>query len=136
VPVDARGPFDLTLTPVHLGLGASISPQENFTGDLEWYERYAERTKDDGADGRLVQIFDFAESWTSWEMHPHGEELVVCVSGSFTLIQERDGQTHSIDLASGEAAINPVGVWHTADARGPASALFVTSGLGTEHRPR
>jgi len=93
VPVDARGPFDLALTPVHLGLGASISPQENFTGDLEWYERYAERTKDDGADGRLVQIFDFAESWTSWEMHPHGEELVVCVSGSFTLIQERDGQT-------------------------------------------
>ena len=32
--------------------------------------------------------------------------------------------------------INPRGVWHTADVHEPGEGLFVTPGLGTEHRPR
>ena len=70
-------------------------------------------------------------------MHPHGAEVVVCTQGTITLIQDIPGQGHvATRLQPGEYAINPPGVWHTADADGPAEALFITAGLGTAHRPR
>jgi quercetin dioxygenase-like cupin family protein len=39
-------------------------------------------------------------------------------------------------LKAGEAVVNPPGAWHTADIEGSASAVFITSGAGTENRPR
>lgn len=122
--------------PVHLGLGATAVPQPRFTG-MEWYADYAARYAGDGAEGRLVSFYDFSESWTSWEMHPAGDELVLCVAGAITLVQEGpDGAEARIALGPGEYAVNPPGVWHTADVAGHATALFITAGLGTEHRAR
>lgn len=129
-------PRDLRTHPVHLGLGATAIAQPAFTG-MAWYDAYAERTQGDGAEGRLVSLYDFTESWESWEMHPAGDELVVCLAGEITLIQEHaEGSFHSIALGGGEYAINPAGTWHTADVGGQASVLFVTAGQGTRHRPR
>lgn len=127
---------DLRTFPVHLGLGAKVAAQPAFTG-MEWYAEYTQRTRDDGPEGRLVSLYDFSANWDSWEVHPEGDELVVCLSGEMTLIQEYpDGRLHSETLGSGQYAINPAGVWHTADVLQPATALFVTAGRGTEHRPR
>ena len=121
---------------LHLGLGATAVPQPVFTG-MEWYAAYSERTAADGAEGRLVSLSTFSQSWDSWEMHPHGDEVVVCTDGAMTLHQEvADGTTVTVALAAGEYAINPPGVWHTADIEGTATALFITAGLGTEGRPR
>jgi hypothetical protein len=54
-----------------------------------------------------------------------------------TLHQERaDGSKHSVQLGTGEYAINEPGTWHTADVTGKATALFITAGVGTQHRPR
>ena len=104
---------------------------------MDWYAAYTERSAGDGADGRLVSFHTFSESWTSWEMHPAGDEVVFCVAGELTLIQEgADGAQTSLTLRAGDYAINPPGVWHTADVAAPASALFITAGLGTEHRER
>ena len=123
--------------PLHLGLGATAIPQPEFTGGMDWYMAYGERHGDDGAEGRLVSMHRFTQSWDSWEMHPAGDEVVVCTSGRMTLIQEfPDGSTSSVTIGAGEYAINPPGVWHTADIDGEATALFITAGLGTEHRPR
>ena len=122
--------------PLHLGLGASAVPQPEFTG-MEWYAAYGARHDADGAEGRLVALHTFTESWTSWEMHPAGAEVVVCTAGEITLIHELPGGgTDSVTLRAGEYAINPPAVWHTADVEGQATALFITSGLGTENRPR
>lgn len=127
---------DLRTHPVHLGLGASALPQPEFAG-MPWYEAYAQRTAADGVEGRLVSLYEFSESWDSWEMHPSGEELVVCLAGEMTLIQERpDGSFRAQPLRPYEYAVNAAGVWHTADLAGPATALFITAGQGTEHRPR
>jgi mannose-6-phosphate isomerase-like protein (cupin superfamily) len=127
---------DLRTHPIHLGLGAAALPQPAFTG-MEWYEAYARRTQADGAEGRLVSLYDFTADWDSWEMHPAGDEVVVCLAGEITLIQERpDGALHSETLGPGQYLVNPAGTWHTANVRGLASALFVTAGIGTEHRPR
>jgi quercetin dioxygenase-like cupin family protein len=128
--------FSLETHPVHLGLGAKVIPQEQFTGGLEWYERYEARTKTDGVEGRLVSMHRYAESWESWEVHPLGEELVVCTEGTIELLQEIDGQIRSAVLHEGEAVVNPPGVWHTANVDGGAVVLIITAGIGTKNRPR
>jgi quercetin dioxygenase-like cupin family protein len=122
--------------PIHLGLGAKAVAEPQFTG-MEWYEGYIERHGDDLDEGRLVSLFRFEESWTSWEMHPAGDEVVCCLQGHMTLHQElSDGSREQYDLGPGDYAINPRGVWHTADAQEPVVALFITAGKDTTHRPR
>ncbi|WP_421999246.1 cupin domain-containing protein [Reyranella sp.] len=128
-------PLSLARFPLHLGLGASALPQPEFTG-MEWYEAYGQRTAADGAEGRLVSLYTFTESWTSWERHPAGAEAVICTAGEITLIQEMPDGLQRVTLRPGEYAINPAGVWHTADVTGSASALFITAGQGTENRAR
>ncbi len=126
----------LLTTPIHLGPGARAVVQPDFTG-MEWYHGYGERHDADGVEGRLVSMYRFTESWDSWEMHPLGDEVVICVSGAMTLHQElADGRTATVTIGAGDYAINPPGCWHTADVTGEATALFITAGLGTKHRPR
>jgi quercetin dioxygenase-like cupin family protein len=121
--------------PLHLGLGARAEAQPEFTG-MEWYGAYVDRNAADGHEGRLVSLYSFSESWTSWERHPVGDEAVICTAGEITLIQELPDGPRKTTLRAGEYAINPRGVWHTADIAGHATALFITAGVGTEHRPR
>jgi quercetin dioxygenase-like cupin family protein len=122
--------------PIHLGRGATAAAEPQFTG-MEWYAGYEQRHGDDLDEGRLVSLFRFEESWTSWEMHPHGEEVVCVVQGHMTLHQElSDGSRQSVELSPGDYAINPRGAWHTADADEPVVALFITPGKGTANRPR
>ena len=122
--------------PIHLGLGARAIAEPQFTGP-EWYEAYVQRHRDDMDEGRLVSLFRFEESWSSWEMHPAGDEIVCCMQGQMTLHQQLgDGSSATYELGPGEYAINPPGAWHTADAEGPVVALFITAGKDTTHRPR
>ncbi len=126
--------------PIHLGLGATAVAQPAFPRDeraMQWYGDYAQRHGADGSEGRLVSLFRFTEDWAGWEMHPAGDEVVVCLQGSMTLTQEfPDGRIETVTLAPGEYAINPPGVWHTADIAGEAQGLFITAGAGTQNRPR
>jgi len=127
---------DLRRFPIHLGLGARAEAQPAFSG-MEWYEAYSQRSASDGSEGRLVSLYDFSADWESWERHPAGDEVVVCLAGEITLIQENaDGTLHSECLRAGEYLINAAGTWHTADVPQAATALFITAGTGTEHRPR
>lgn len=128
--------FSLEKFPAHLGLGATAVREPEFTGDMAWYEAYGARHATDGKDGRLVSMHTFTASWTTWEMHPAGDEMVICTAGQITLHQDIDGKVHTAHLSAGEAIINPPGVWHTADVDEPATALFITAGMGTEVRPR
>lgn len=122
--------------PIHLGLNAVASSQPAFTGGVAWYQGYGERNAADGKEGRLVSMHTFSEPWDVWEMHPEGHEVVVCTAGEITLIQEQQGEVNRVTLRAGEYAINDPGVWHTADVNTKATALFITAGMGTEHKPR
>lgn len=129
----------LSTFPIHLGLGATAEVEPEFTGGMEWYEGYGERHGDnDGPEGRLITMHGFTESWDVWEMHPVGAEVVLCVSGTITLVQEIDGAEVATTITAGEYAINPPGVWHTADVADSETpqVLFITAGEGTEHRQR
>lgn len=135
---DAGEPvFELAEFPVHLGLGATAHRLGRFTGTPDWYEAYEAAHRADGAEGRLVSLHTFTGPWGTWEVHPLGAELVVCVSGTMTLHQESAaGDVRTVTLHAGEAVVNPPGVWHTADVDREATALFVTAGAGTTVRPR
>ncbi len=127
--------YALDRFPLHLGLSARAEPQPGFTG-MEWYEAYAKRAAADGNEARLVQMFRFDADWAKWERHPAGDEAVICTAGEITLIQDLPDGLRRVVLRAGEYAINPRGVWHTADVASGASAIFITAGMGTEHRPR
>lgn len=133
----ATTPTRLSNHPIHLGLGATAEVEPEFTGAMEWYAGYSERHANDGAEGRLVTVHEFDADWDVWEMHPVGSEVVLCLAGSITLHQETPEGSHlTVVLDAGEYAVNEPGVWHTADVSGRVSALFITAGEGTQHRPR
>ena len=126
--------------PVHLDARSAALVQPEFPQGpqaMQWYEDYERRTGADGTRGRLVSTFAFDSDWESWEMHPEGDEVVLCLEGNLTLIQElADGSVARTELSVGDYAINPAGVWHTADTHEPVRALFITAGSGTKHRAR
>jgi mannose-6-phosphate isomerase-like protein (cupin superfamily) len=130
-------PARLQETPAHLGRGGDARPLPPFDGTGEWYARYEADTAADGADGRLVSWHSFDRSWDSWEMHPAGDEVVVCVDGDLDLVQEIGGEHVTTHLSKGQWVLNPPGVWHTAlMAEGAtATCLFITAGMGTQNRP-
>lgn len=134
--VVGREAFDLSKYPAHLGLGARVERLDEFDGTPQWYASYGEAHADDGVEGRLVSMHTFDEPWTTWEMHPNGDELVLCVRGRIVLHQETDSVTRTVTLDAGDAVVNPPGAWHTADVDRPTTAVFITAGTGTEIRPR
>lgn len=87
--------------------------------------------------GRTMMGFSFSEPWSTWEMHPGGDEIVVLLQGSASFVLELDKGVKRLSLSvPGQFVVVPRGVWHTADAQGPTSMLFITPGAGTQHRPR
>jgi predicted enzyme related to lactoylglutathione lyase/mannose-6-phosphate isomerase-like protein (cupin superfamily) len=86
-------------------------------------------------DGRLVAFFEYDGDWSTWEMHPDGEELVILISGRATFVLETSEGERSIVLSRpGETVLVPRGTWHTARTDVPVRMLFVTAGKGTQHR--
>ena len=130
------GPHDIRTTYVHLGLGSRAVPLPDFEFTPEHLERYDEMSAPDGGEGRLVSFGRHEGDWTSWERHPAGEEVVLVITGRVVLHQEIDDEVRQTELGPGQFVVNPPGVWHTADVVEPGDALFITPGLGTEHRPR
>lgn len=83
----------------------------------------------------LVSCLDFSTDWPTWEMHPHGDEVVCLLSGRATFLLEQPHGTQTVELsACGAYVIVPKGIWHTAKASGPCHMLFITAGEGTQHR--
>ncbi len=128
-------PFDLSRTFVHLGSGSTATPLPDFAWTPEYMATYRARSAGDGGEGRLVCVVAQDATWDVWERHPSGEELVVLLSGRVDLVQELDGAERVVPLQPGIAVVNPRNVWHTARVHEPGSALFITPGDGTEHKP-
>ena len=126
-------PFDLFSTYLRMRADASV---ESLPVDETFWERIAAGELGTFQSEHLVSCYSFDTAWPVWEMHPKGAELVVCTDGALTIHQEIGGAVRTVSLRKGEAVVNPPGVWHTADCDGPCTALFITAGEGTEHRPR
>jgi mannose-6-phosphate isomerase-like protein (cupin superfamily) len=111
-------------------------------GEKFWTDLMSGRPADPGVrrlmssvHGRLLSALPMSKTWTNWEMHPAGDEILFLVSGELTLVLEKDGQERPVELTAGKLAIVPKGVWHTARMSRPCVLLALTDGLGTQHRP-
>lgn len=83
----------------------------------------------------LVSCVTYDRDWSSWERHPHGDELVCLLGGQATVLLERAGTLEEICVRSaGDFLVVPRNTWHTAHTNVPTTMLFVTPGEGTEHR--
>ncbi len=86
--------------------------------------------------GRMVGVFRYDADWTTWEVHPDGDEIVMLLSGAVDLVLDEPDGERVVALRDRAACVVPRGVWHTADVHGPGEALHITRGAGTQHRPR
>lgn len=128
---------DLRVRPLHLGRGSSVAGLDDFGWDAASLDAYDAATSDDGDDGRLVAVFDVAAGpGRTWERHPAGAEVVVCMSGALRVVSEVGDSQRQHQIGPGEAVVNPAGVWHVIDGVSPGQVMTITPGRGTEHRPR
>lgn len=83
----------------------------------------------------LVSEFSCEADWTSWEMHPEGDEFVYLLEGDIEFLLEAEGRRSAQRLTGRGAVVVPRGAWHTARVFRPSRMLFITLGAGTQHRP-
>lgn len=69
------------------------------------------------------------------EVHPRGDEVHVCLSGTMTAVLEHDDGEQRVDFDTGQVCVVPCGVWHRLEARSDSRVLSLTFGEGSEHRP-
>jgi mannose-6-phosphate isomerase-like protein (cupin superfamily) len=85
--------------------------------------------------GRLLSVLPMNATWTNWERHPAGDELLFMLEGSATFRLELPDGIKEIELGAGRLLVVPAGVWHTARVSAPVRLLAITAGSGTQHRP-
>ena len=49
---------------------------------------------------------------SEWERHQNGDELVLAIDGSTTIVLLVEGAEQRIRLGNGELVVVPAGVWH------------------------
>ena len=85
--------------------------------------------------GYLMMVGPMNETWSSWERHPAGEEIVYLLSGSVDFVLDLPGGEQTVELRGRSCAIVPRNTWHRAIVHEAGDMLFVTPGNGTSHRP-
>ncbi|MBY0416816.1 MAG: cupin domain-containing protein [Pararheinheimera sp.] len=84
----------------------------------------------------LISCFEFEHDWSSWEMHPEGDETVILLSGQVTFVlQQEAGEVLVLLEQPGDFVVVPKNIWHTARTEIKTKLLFVTPGEGTQHKP-
>jgi mannose-6-phosphate isomerase-like protein (cupin superfamily) len=120
----------INLSETYLSLGESGEIQSIEGGNKFWSLPFDEIAK--FGENWLITEFDFDEDWKTWEMHPHGEEVVYLLSGSMDLIMEKDGVFQTVELRKKGLVIIPRRTWHTAKVFESSKMLIITHGKGTE----
>ena len=127
------GPHHLHTTPV------IFTPAHDAVTKVKTENFFAELDQDFGdfSDHVLLMTFEFSEPWPTWEVHPHGDEVVYLLEGDtdFVLYTAQGEQTVRV-CEPGSYVVVPKGIWHTARPHQPTRMLFVTPGQGTLNEPQ
>jgi mannose-6-phosphate isomerase-like protein (cupin superfamily) len=122
--------FDLETTYLSLDPDGHVTP---LPVGPEFWKTIGENKAIKGA---LVTVSKAEGDWTHWEMHPHGDEVLVLLEGETRIVFERPaGRKESFDLKAGSTLVVPAGTWHRAENQRQVRMLFITHGTGTEHKP-
>lgn len=123
------GPYALGKTGLIISPGAAVTAKDVSPGFYEELDRDF-----GGFRGHwLVQKFEFSTDWPTWEIHPHGDEIVTLLSGAATFVLRRaDGSDDAVHVDEpGMTVVVPANTWHTARTEEPCAMLFITPGEGT-----
>jgi mannose-6-phosphate isomerase-like protein (cupin superfamily) len=96
-------PIDLADTYLHLERGAGLrvlDVDDNFWATID------QRTDLD--DGRLVMATPVTTDWTSWEMHPHGDEVILVTEGVVRVHVDRG---EPVVVRAPDLVVMPAGTW-------------------------
>lgn len=63
---------------------------------------------------------------SEWERHPGGDEIVMVLEGTTTLIVRRNGMDERLDLAAQELAVVPANTWHRFEGSRKLKVFAVT----------
>jgi mannose-6-phosphate isomerase-like protein (cupin superfamily) len=69
---------------------------------------------------------------SEWERHPNGDEVVMVLEGTTTVILLRGSEEERYLLAQNELVVIPVGVWHRFEASDRLKVMTITP-QPTEH---
>lgn len=106
------------------------------TRDADLYARL-DRNYDNFKGCQLVSCHRFDGDWPSWEIHPHGDEVVILMSGRVTFVLRLQDGDEEVRLENqGDYALVPADVWHTAKTNTPTAVIFITPGEETGHSER
>ncbi|XRD81927.1 cupin domain-containing protein [Dyella halodurans] len=69
---------------------------------------------------------------SEWERHPNGDEVVMVLEGTTTVVLLRDAKEERYFLAANELVVIPVGVWHRFEESDRVKVMTITP-QPTEH---
>lgn len=122
------GPFDLGSTRLILGPQGNAVPKA-VTAD---FYKELDREFNQFAGHVLVSRHEFDEPWSTWEMHPKGDEFVYLLFGDVDLVLWTGDRERLLRVNDpGSYVVVPRGTWHTARPRMRTGMLFLTPGEGT-----
>jgi len=124
------GPHDLDVTRlVYTPEGAALVRPVIF----DFYK--ALDTDFDGFAGHmLVSRHRFEKAWSTWEIHPNGDETVILIAGDVDIVLWLDDTEQVFRVTEpGTYIVVPKGIWHTARPRTVTTMVFLTHGEGTRH---
>ncbi|MGA8260513.1 MAG: cupin domain-containing protein [Arenicellales bacterium] len=96
------------------------TPGMAFSGGAE--KAFAELSK--YRDGGVYVGYYSGDS--EWERHPQGDEIVMALEGSTTLILRRNGVDERLALSAQELAVVPENTWHRFEGSTKLKVLAVT----------
>lgn len=127
------GPHQLASMPLIMtpsGNAVTKHFSENFFEELD-------RDFDNFRGHILIMTFAFEEPWPTWEIHPHGDELIYLLEGDTDfLLHYANGDVTVRVNEPGSYVVVPKNTWHTARPHQPTRMLFVTPGEGTLNQPK
>ena len=63
---------------------------------------------------------------SEWERHQNGDELVLAIEGTTTVILLVQGVEHRVGLGTGELVVVPAGIWHRFEESRSLKVMSVT----------
>jgi mannose-6-phosphate isomerase-like protein (cupin superfamily) len=114
-----------------------LDPRQNATVVKNSPEIYANLDRDFNQfkNHQLVAFHEFDSDWSSWEIHPHGDEVVILLSGSVVFLLDKNNAIEKVHLKeAGDYLVVPRNTWHIAQVEKLAKVLFITPGENTQHQ--
>ncbi len=102
--------------------------------DATLYERLDKNYNGFGGH-ELISCHEFSTNWSSWEIHPNGDEVVILLAGRATFILQLAEGEQTQQLAEvGDYIVVPKNIWHTVHTNVKTRLLFITPGEGTQNK--